>query len=286
MASRDEVNLISDSDEEDVGVASPASTTFSSALSASPASQLPRFSPQSATSTTSSTSSDPRRIPARSNPTTLPPAAPRRQVQRLNDEQQARRFDDERKESPDERNQPQVSAPHIPHFPLNTAKSSQPPSNVPPSPSSAAPSLPPLSDATGSSVVNKMEFVPRPEAVTHADDYKAAESKGLPAVAYALCEYIDNALTALRRSMQREPRMQPEIRILFVEPTGQYAQKKKMYILIRSVHRTAHHANTTLPLTVTVPYSTRPFFPIALHSHCTTSCYLTLHCHAHHIFFF
>ena len=77
-----------------------------------------------------------------------------------------------------------------------------------------------------------MAYVPRPDALTHGVEYTNAQRSGLPAVAYALCEFIDNALLALRKSKEREPSLEPHINVLFVEPTWQYAQSQKMCILI------------------------------------------------------
>ena len=165
---------------------------------------------------------------------------PRRGTKRQNLEQQARLADEERKEAPAEerqRSHPSSDNPRIPPLPLNSVNSP----HSRPSSSSSAPSSPVVGDQSGGAAQQKMEFVPRPEAVTHAVEYGNAQTAGLPAVAHALCEYIDNALPALRKSMQREPGMQPEIKILFVEPTWEWATTtRKMFILIRyGTHTTA-----------------------------------------------
>ena len=89
-----------------------------------------------------------------------------------------------------------------------------------------------------------MDYVPHPDAITIAPEYNIAESEGKPAVPWALCEFIDNALTALRKSMASDSDMKPEIKILFVEPTGEYAATKKMHILIRSAPSQFTHRHT------------------------------------------
>ena len=78
-----------------------------------------------------------------------------------------------------------------------------------------------------------MSFEPHPASVTHPVEYGNLLGAGYPLVPFALCEFIDNALTALRKMRESEPDMQPCIEILFVEPTGEWAASKKMAILIR-----------------------------------------------------
>ena len=224
--------VLSDDDDDDGGGASPASATSSTS---SVASHQRRPTTSTAHGTTLARSTPPSssskssigvRRPARVNPTTLPPSGQRKQVQRLNIEQQPR-AEEERKEANDERQRPS---------PRDRAARTSAARSILSDAVSGSGS--PRIGASGGAEQKKMEFVPRPEAVTHAVEYKSAESEGHPAQAWALCEFIDNALSALRKSLETDSSLQSEIKILFVEPTAEYAQTKKMYILIRYAHFT------------------------------------------------
>ena len=149
-------------------------------------------------------------------------------VQRLSLDEQAR-MDHQRRDADERQRQPLTDS--------NTRGSSSTAarailSAVPSASSAASPGG--VVEPNGT-IATEMKFIPRPETVTDANHYETAESDGHPAVPWALCEYIDNALAALRKAMENESGMQPAIKLLFVEPTGEYAQSKKLHILIRSV---------------------------------------------------
>ena len=241
MTSYDDAIVLLDSDDE-VGGASPTSTTSASSSSSSHSNAPGNSSTGVITGRSSppSSSSDSRTVaaarPARVNPTTLPQSEPRKQVQRLSSmtvDEQAK-MEEQAKEAINRRQQQPADSARRP----NTARALLPVKESSP----ASSPCPPAAAESGGSIKNDMTFVPHPNAVTHATEYITAEGEGKPAQAYALCEFIDNALTALRKSKEAEQGMEPEIKLLFVEPTGEFSVTKKLFILIRSSHSLTCHA--------------------------------------------
>ena len=78
----------------------------------------------------------------------------------------------------------------------------------------------------------ELEHIPHPDLATNAPEYIQAGGEGHPVLAYALCEFIDNALTAFRARRERLPAFQGRIEIHFIEPTYQHAETKVMDVII------------------------------------------------------
>ena len=96
-------------------------------------------------------------------------------------------------------------------------------------------------------LAKEIEHIPHPAMMTHASELRAAEANGHPAIAYALAEFIDNAMTALRSSRETEPELDDGIDIVFMEHTAMYANERHLSVLIRSDTATAARANSALP---------------------------------------
>ena len=78
----------------------------------------------------------------------------------------------------------------------------------------------------------ELEHIPHPDLATNAPEYIQAGGEGHPVLAYALCEFIDNALSAFRARRERVPHFQGRIEVHFIEPTDQWAHTKVMDVII------------------------------------------------------